>query len=371
MEYYLDVFSPETYEAYSKSDRRITGFAPRYASRAKRVEPGDKFLCYITGLSRWAGMLEVKSKSFEDKTPRFYEKDDPYIVRFKVEPIIWLGKENAIPIREDNIWNNLSITKNYKKSSKEWTGPFRASLYHFSNEDAELIAQALFRQSEKNQLYPIDEKDQKALKESHRRLDKTLNTSAIVDDDDEKDIPTELATEVRKSAQIQAILARIGEEMGFSIWIPKSDRNLVLQELVSAPKNLVDHLPLNYDEITLKTIEQIDVIWLNKRSIVRAFEIEHTTSVYSGILRMADLLALQPNMDIKLHIVAPLDRRGKVFRQLQRPVFGLLEKAPLSGMCSFISYDSVEQLSQDRHLSHLSDSVLEDYEEYANDLDNC
>src|SRR5690242_21750466 len=36
----------------------------------------------------------------------------------------------------------------------------------------------------------------------------------------------------------------------------------------------------------------------NVVSIVRAFEVEHTTSVYSGILRMADLLALQPNMDI-------------------------------------------------------------------------
>ena len=51
------------------------------------------------------------------------------------------------------------------------------------------------------------------------------------------------------------------------------------------------------------------------RSIVRAFEVEHTTSVYSGILRMADLLALQPNMDIKLHIVAPEAKRDKVFQE--------------------------------------------------------
>ena len=59
-------------------------------------------------------------------------------------------------------------------------------------------------------------------------------------------------------------------------------------------------------------------------SIVRAFEVEHTTSVYSGILRMADLLALQPNMDIKLHIVAPVEKREKVFQEIRRPVFSLL-----------------------------------------------
>ncbi len=70
------------------------------------------------------------------------------------------------------------------------------------------------------------------------------------------------------------------------------DRNRVLLESPNIEKSLLDRLPLNYDDVTLKTIEQIDVIWLRGRSIVRAFEVEHTTSIYSGILRMADLLAL-------------------------------------------------------------------------------
>ena len=42
---------------------------------------------------------------------------------------------------------------------------------------------------------------------------------------------------------------------------------------------------------------------------------------------MADLLALQPNMNIKLHIVAPAAKREKVFQEIRRPVF-LLEKGP-------------------------------------------
>jgi len=113
----------------------------------------------------------------------------------------------------------------------------------------------------------------------------------------------------------------------------------------------------------VKTIERIDVLWLYGRSIKRAFEVEHTTAVYSGILRMADLMALQPNMDIKLHIVAPYYRKGKVFEEIQRPVFSLLEKGPLSELCSYISYDSLEELSKEKHLNHLSDTVLEDYTE--------
>jgi len=45
---------------------------------------------------------------------------------------------------------------------------------------------------------------------------------------------------------------------------------------------------------------------------------------------MADLLALQPNMDIRLPIVAPIAKREKVFQESRRPVFSLLERGPLS-----------------------------------------
>ena len=80
---------------------------------------------------------------------------------------------------------------------------------------------------------------------------------------------------------------------------------------------------------------------------------------------MADLLALQPNMDIKLHIVAPHARRDKVFDELRRPVFSLLEKGPLSESCTYLSYDSIREMSRLKHLAHLSDSVLDEYAEEA------
>lgn len=117
--------------------------------------------------------------------------------------------------------------------------------------------------------------------------------------------------------------------------------------------------------MTVDTIEQIDVLWLKGRSIARAFEVEQTTAVYSGLLRMADLLALQPNMDIRLHIVAPEERRDKVFREMLRPVFSLLDRGPLSRICTFISYESVKTIRQLEHLPHTSDSIIGEYEEDA------
>src|SRR5262249_39561763 len=107
------------------------------------------------------------------------------------------------------------------------------------------------------------------------------------------------------------------------------------------------------------------VLWLKGRSIRRAFEVEHTTSIYSGLLRMADLLALQPNMDIRLHIVAPDARREKVFEEMTRPVFSLLERGPLANQCTFIAYSSVLELQNQPNIEYMTDRVLEQFEEEA------
>lgn len=171
-------------------------------------------------------------------------------------------------------------------------------------------------------------------------------------------------TDVRQSFLIQASLVRIGAMMGFKVWLPRADRGRVSELLnVSDRASLLENLPLNYDGTTLDTIELIDVLWLKGRSMARAFEVEHTTAVYSGLLRMADLLALQPNMDIRLHIVASEERRDKVFREMQRPVFSLLERGPLSKSCTFISYESVNIIASMPHLAHMHDSIIHEYEE--------
>ncbi len=175
----------------------------------------------------------------------------------------------------------------------------------------------------------------------------------------------EVQSEVRESIKIQALIAEIGSQMGLKIWIPKADRGGVLGEWKDGDASLLDRLPLNYDDATLKTIEQIDVLWLRGRSIIRAFEVEHTTSIYSGLLRMADLLALQPNMDIQLHIVAPTTKRDKVFQEIRRPVFSLLERGPLSELCTYLSYDALRELANEKHITHLSDTVLDEYAEEA------
>lgn len=333
---------------------------------AERVAPGDVFVCYLTRLSRWFGLLEVIEGPFIDNSPIFLPESDPFIVRFRVRPLVWLDVDKAIPIHDDAIWNGLSFTKGIEKGSTAWTGKIRGSLVRLDDSDGKFLAEQIKAQAAGKRLYPLDEQESRKLTtHTVTRTDKIVTVS-VPDDTGTADEPIMVPeTETRESIRVQALIASIGAQMGMSIWLPRSDRTSVLKEWRTEQNMLLERLPLNYDETTLRTVEQIDVLWLRGRYIVRAFEVEHTTSVYSGILRMADLLALQPNMDIKLYIVAPTTKREKVFQEIRRPVFSLLEKGPLADSCTYLSYESLRELASQKHLTHLSDTVLDEYAEEA------
>ncbi|WP_315753704.1 MULTISPECIES: hypothetical protein [unclassified Bradyrhizobium] len=217
-------------------------------------------------------------------------------------------------------------------------------------------------------LKPRWSKDQKI-----RTADGEVTVVVPVDNDDDEEVVTDefladTSTELRPSYQIQAKLAEIGARIGFKIWLPPSDRARIRSFMSSVDQlALLDELPLVNEGATLSTIELIDVIWLSGRTIVRAFEVEHTTTVYSGLLRMADLLALQPNLAIQFHIVAPSERREKFFREIRRPVFSLLNGRPLARSCTFISYESVNAIRSIEHLAHLNHTIIREYEEQADE----
>jgi hypothetical protein len=61
------------------------------------------------------------------------------------------------------------------------------------------------------------------------------------------------------------------------------------------------------------------VLWLKGHAIMAAFAIESPTSRYSDVLRISDVIAMQPNRDIPLSLVAPDERRDKVLVEVNCP----------------------------------------------------
>jgi hypothetical protein len=138
---------------------------------------------------------------------------------------------------------------------------------------------------------------------------------------------------------VQWTLAALGRSLGCQVWVAANDH---AREWGGEPLGAlsVDRLPpLGLDPASERLVRLIDVVWLRgAHQVVAAFEVERTTSVHSGLLRMADLAALAPNLSFPLYVVVPRARLAKVRRELARPTFQALE---LHRRCGFFSAEAL------------------------------
>ncbi len=124
--------------------------------------------------------------------------------------------------------------------------------------------------------------------------------------------------------RMQGWLRDLGCSLGFAVWIASNDRS---REYAGGhlADGCLDALPAaTAASPAADIIGLIDVIWFDAATgrAEAAFEVEHTTTICSGVVRLLDL-ALSHGADTArgLFIVAPDDREAQVRAQLSRPAF--------------------------------------------------
>lgn len=332
--YWLDLFTGATWKEFKAAGGNIAGFRKSRWKTIQRIKEGDYLLCYMTGISRFIGILEVTSKPFIDESPIWADEDFP--CRVKVKTVIELTPDIAVPVHD--LRDSLSFFRNLT-TPHSWTGHFRTSPAKWKDSDGEVIVNALKEAKE----HPIQRSfDERKLKYRPRAIRAKIGTVTIPDTEDDSTV-AEASRKPTEHTEIQWILLKLGSDMGFDIWVARNDRGKDYngRNFIELPK-LKTELPLQFDDATNQTIELVDVLWLQGNAIVSAFEVESTTSIYSGLLRMSDLIAMQPNLNIPLYLVAPDDRREKVITEVNRPTFSRLSP-PLSEICRYISFSGLKK----------------------------
>lgn len=159
-------------------------------------------------------------------------------------------------------------------------------------------------------------------------------------------------------SETQSTLIRLGKITGCSVWVANNDKGRLFRGKLLGDGCLKSLPNLGLNEEAIKRISLIDTIWIRQNAPVCAFEIETKTSIYSGLLRMSDLISVIPALNIKLFIVAPHKRQEKVLSELNRPTF---RKIGLSEFCRFISCENLSSLiSKIGDLEgHISTSILD------------
>jgi type II restriction enzyme len=148
-------------------------------------------------------------------------------------------------------------------------------------------------------------------------------------------------TAIGDHTHLQWLLATIGRHLGYRVWIASNDWGKAHEgeTLGSLSEPALPALGVNGQARRLVSL--IDVLWLRgEGEVAAAFEVEHTTSVYSGLLRMADLASLSPNLRFPLYVVAPKERLDKVRRELSRPT---LQALGLHRRSAFFSSEALEE----------------------------
>jgi predicted RNA-binding protein len=336
--YWLDLFTGTTWDEFVANGSKVSGFRKRREKMARKIKPGDYLIGYITGIMRFVAVLEVKSECYIDNSEIW--KDGDFPCRFKVKPIYSLEPKFGVPILD--IRDNLSFFRGLK-SPNAWTGFFRGSPAEFKKEDGEAIVASII-QTLKN---PIEREFEI---KKYTRIPKTYESKlgvVTVPDTESDDLESSQSSEKTTHEEIQYLLLKLGSDLGLDVWVARNDRGRQYKgyQFQNIPK-LLNDIPRQFDDATNKTIELIDVLWLQGDAIIAAFEVEHTSAIYSGLLRMADLVSMQPNIKLNLYLVAPDERRDKVFNEINRPTFARL-KPPLPQICKFIPYsDLKKEISQ-------------------------
>ncbi len=139
-------------------------------------------------------------------------------------------------------------------------------------------------------------------------------------------------------SQIQTLIGAIGLVKGFDIWVPPIDRGKLDWKLASK-FDCVKDLPDRYEKIR-GVVKEVDVIWLKRGSsdLFSMFEVEHSTPIYSGLLRFNDLHLIEPHLKPRFSIVSNDIRKSLFLRQINRPTFKM---SGLSELCNFLEYKDV------------------------------
>jgi hypothetical protein len=128
-------------------------------------------------------------------------------------------------------------------------------------------------------------------------------------------IPTKETREITNHSEAEFILLKLGQILGYDTYSPDRNKDAYGQKL----ENLIslDAIPQFSTPSLLGTIRNIDVIWFEDEFPICCFEVEHTTGVTTGLLRLYQTSQL----NTKLFVIAPADVLKKFETEMNKIPF--------------------------------------------------
>jgi hypothetical protein len=298
---------------YHNSDFIVWGSVPGPMNEPRwdKMDPGDVVLIYNSGYIQFAGEVAAKVRS-KDLARHFWQTTDNDKTW---ELMYFVVNEERVKVP----LSKLNPLFDYKESytPRGFTQITQEKVVNFAKNYGDILG--VLKTLEKgNEIVAVAPLQQEVVEEKIERA------------------PTE-------HDEMQWRLIRLGEKASLDIWIPANDQSKEYEG-----NRFREHVLREFQQglDVPPTIKNIDVVWkFGPYSIKSAFEIEHSTSVYSGILRLSDLRAETPNSTFPLFIVADRARKHKVLSELMRPTFSS-PALRLNEVVKYLSYENVREIDE-------------------------
>ena len=136
-QYWLDLFTAKTWDEFLAAGATVSGFRLGRRGFVNHIKPGDYLLCYLVGISRFVGVLEVTSDPFEDSEPIWSAEAFPLRVRVKL--LHRLEPGTGVPIKDllprFSWWD--------PDRPRFWEGKVQGSPNQWADADGEMVTEAI------------------------------------------------------------------------------------------------------------------------------------------------------------------------------------------------------------------------------------
>ncbi|XHR94916.1 hypothetical protein ACFJIV_32540 [Mucilaginibacter sp. UC70_90] len=122
--------------------------------------------------------------------------------------------------------------------------------------------------------------------------------------------------------EMQYHLLKIGHALGYDVIAASNDRSKDWGGNKFSFISLPEFPMIELEREVLNTVKLIDVLWFQKGTtkVIAAFEVEKSTSIYSGILRLTDLSCSLNNKEEVLYLVVPDAREKRCYYAVVKTV---------------------------------------------------
>lgn len=296
---------------------------PRNRAKYEGMSPGDDILIVEGDTVKLIGKVAAKVES-EELSRELWKPLGRGDTTWRLIYIIANRRELDLPFT--TFCELFGYERTYRLHGFSAVAPERLERFYARYDDLYSVLVRLQRGEQAAQKVPaaeiaLDLPAPELVEISREEIDEALTAGAISD-----------------HVTMQWKLARLGLKAGERVWVPVGDQKRLRQayEFESFDPEFSSGIDLPHSYV-----ENIDVVWKQEFRIGAAYEIENSTSIYSGLLRFADLNIIAPNTLYPMFVVAPTSRKNRLREQLRRPAF---KRLGLDRKVRFLSYEAIDEI---------------------------